>query len=181
MFSNLVCVTSKASIFFIIVLVLENPIVHAQSAERGWDYPESGVTLGSGWNSFAGQRTVNSCVEFAEQKDDFDLLAKTSISQVTDKYSLLRQSETSVDAKINSTYGNASAKTSTAKSFKMTADSTQLHLYSTVKKGSTFVVAAEGSGATVKLKDADALLAQTNLAQFVNKCGDGFVSAIQEG
>lgn len=108
-------------------------------------YPDSGVRIGQGWDSFLERGTAASCVEVAEvhlEQDSF----QTSVEQIQSSFELATRSTTSVSASFGGMGGGASASFSTSKSRKINSDDQNFLFSFESASGSTFAVAPDSVG-----------------------------------
>ena len=152
----------------------------AQFADgRVIDYPLDGVVLGNGWVAAKAVKTAGLCIEFQEVAD----LAEDrtlDLSRVLDKEQLNRELNVSVEFQIKALGAGGSAKAKYARSLEVKNEALNLAIIARVQQGARFVSAKPSVGA-VRLNSDALQLAKTNLREFVVRCGDAFVAAIQGG
>jgi hypothetical protein len=138
------------------------------------DYPHDGVELGQGWSATLRQKTNAICVAFTDVKD----LAQDkslSITSTDDKSSLSNQLQISAELQVKAMIGSASFKTDFVKSVELKDEYSNFSVLAIVNNGAEY--AAPDSTGKLDLKPEFVTLAKTNLTEFLNQCGDTFVSA----
>jgi hypothetical protein len=150
------------------------------SSSRIADYPLDGVSLGGGWLSVAGTKTLGRCIIFQPRIDPAQDQSMTFVS-VRDKDSLMQALEVSAEFQAKTAFGaGASGKAEFAKRVEIKSDFLSISVQATVRQGAQFVDAPNGSG-SVRLTDEMAALARRSPEQFLSVCGDSFVASLQAG
>ena len=167
------------------------PAALSSLGEQEFEYPESGVALGQGWDTNLGQKTTSRCVVGTE--------STSQTSSATSRYQYIfdrEQLQTALSVSVSASYGGFGTSASVQSSF---TQSTSIDTSSTYILGSALVerqsrillpeVGSLGANAThISIsKDALALLldpsktTEERLAAFYHLCGDSFVTAIKFG
>jgi hypothetical protein len=187
---------STATIATCSVLFSVTPAIAQSAWETFSAYPESGVQLGNGWDSFRGSKTLANCV-IAKSTDDSGQKREIHYTEVSDISSLLTAFSVSVGAKVG---GITGASGSAAASFSRTIkiDTTKLNIAADIRivEGASYLVPvgvpssdASGSGAqtgdmgsipSIRLTEAAVRLAREDPINFRSQCGDVFVSTIRK-
>ena len=169
---------------------------------RQIEYPEYGVTLGSGWDSNTDNKKQASCIEFTE---DFSggQSATVSVSRVNETDTFRKEINVSygatAKAKFKVASGSMSAKMSFYNKSKIENHSLNLLVKGNVKNGVSFVSFPKAQQdvsqvdeeddtqivfdeyGTIKLNRFGQRMFDSGIENFYKHCGDSFVSAIERG
>lgn len=102
------------------------------------DYPESGVELGQGWNSFSVEKTTATCIVFQEARVQSQKKNMT-MRAVTSRYQLDRELGISASASYKGIAGSISGKASYASSAKIETSGTTVAALARVDNGNISV------------------------------------------
>jgi hypothetical protein len=115
-------------------------------------YPESGVKIGQGWDSFNQRATTASCVEASEtriEQASFD----THVEQLRSSYSLVTKTTTSISAAYGGFGFKASGKVSDAASTNLNTDDQKVLFTFESSNGSTFAASPNQPSQDIELSD----------------------------
>jgi len=129
-----------------------NKVTRSEDAEKSsrsypqqvYPYPQSGVRIGQGWDSFNEQGTSAACVNVAETRLE-RASYETQVQQVQGSYSLATQATTSISASYRGMGASASGSLATSSSLTVSADDQNFLFTFSSSAGSTFAVPPQDS------------------------------------
>ncbi|MEP3298705.1 MAG: hypothetical protein ABJO27_19900 [Pseudoruegeria sp.] len=157
-------------------------------------YPQSGVSLGSGWDLGRGRKTSSACIEF-KREEAGGQIAKVETKRIENSDTLRREMDVSYKTSTSADYkafsGSASAKLQFLEKSRVDEHTISVLVKASVVNGVEFVGPAdakesinsglESSRSTRLSKFAKELLANEDIEAFRDYCGDGFVQSIVRG
>jgi hypothetical protein len=162
------------------------------------EVPETGVSLGWGWNAVSAEPVPTICVEFVEGNEP----AQTrfmAMHEVSDSFELMQRMGMSAEASVKTIGFKASGKASFAKDLNVSSYASNFVMNASVENGVRYaapvpldwrvastdpLLVGPRGGRTGEIRlTAEALrLAQAkDPAEFIHRCGHGFVSAVYSG
>jgi len=162
------------------------------------EVPDTGISLGWGWNSVDNEPVPTICVQFVEGNE----LAQTrymTMSEVSDSYELMQSMGMSAAASVKTIGFAASGKAKFAKDLNITGFSSNFVMNASVENGVRFAapVPANWNTATADVSliserggrqgeirltpEARKLAGKRDPTEFLHLCGNAFVSAIFSG
>jgi hypothetical protein len=162
------------------------------------EVPDTGISLGWGWNTFHGEPVPTICVEFVEGNEP----AQTqymNLHEVSDSYEVMQRMGLSAEASVKTIGYEVGGKARFAKELDINGFSSSFVLQATVENGVRYAAPLPGAGAraahgttlidrrggtqgSIRLTgEALALAKRRDPAEFEHACGNAFVSAVFSG
>ncbi|MEZ5498297.1 MAG: hypothetical protein R3E77_02585 [Steroidobacteraceae bacterium] len=161
------------------------------------DVPETGISLGWGYDAYRNQPIPNVCVLFVESNEPAQTRTM-SMHEVSDSYELMRRMNVSAEASVDAIGFKANGKASFAKDSNLSANASNFVLEASVENGVRYagpmplpdakpmfeqplVTSRGGTSGSVRLTEAALQLAKRDVEEFQRQCGNSFVSAVYSG
>lgn len=155
------------------------------------EVPETGINLGWGWNSVTNEAVPSVCVEFVEGREPAQTRSM-SMHEVSDNYDLMQRMGMSAEASVKAIGLETSGKASFAKDTHISRFSSNFVMNATVENGVRYTApsrAGSGDGAASAVPAGEVRLTAGALelakrrdpAEFIHRCGHGYVSAVHSG
>ncbi len=162
------------------------------------DVPDTGISLGWGWNTYDNRAVPSICIEFAEGREPAQTQT-VSIKEVSDNFEVMQHIGITAEASVSTIGVEASGKAAFAKDVNITGFASNFMLNASVQNGVRYAspVPAKGqqlpagvtplsdrggAGGEIRLTDAALKLASLkDPGQFQKACGDSFVSSVFSG
>ena len=103
------------------------------------DYPDSGVALGQGWNSFAVAKTTATCLVFQKAESQPGQKKNMTMRAVSSRYQLDREIGVSASASYKGVVGSISGKASYSASVNIETNGTSVAALARVDNGNIYV------------------------------------------
>lgn len=156
------------------------PAVQAEP-QREVDYPKAGVRLGNGWSTLRAFKSPAICVEFKEESDPAQDRT-LDLRRIVDKEQLNRDLSVSVEFQAKAIGGvGGSAKSTYTKSLEVKSESLNIVIIARVLQGARYAAPREDSAGLRLTPAALKLATAESLSNFLQTCGDSYVSAIFSG
>jgi len=161
-------------------------IIH--KSHREYEYPVSGVTLGTGWNSFTEEKTYAKCIIFTTDRTGGQA-ATLSVDRVMETDSLRKSMNVNYSALAKAKFiagkASVSAKTKFVQDTKLINKGLSILVKGTVVNGVEYVIPpvkrGSNNGGYIGLTHQAKRWLEKSSKHFEKFCGDSFVSAIQRG
>lgn len=159
---------------------LASPPWLAAASEKA-PYPETGVQLGTGWQSTKLAKTNENCV-VADRAEDKSEKRTQRFEEFSDTATFMTSLSMSAKAKASWIIGaSGSASGSLLRTYNMDMNSLNISVDVRIAQGASYLVpkdeGPDGSSA-IRLRSGLAQLAANNPMEFRRRCGDSFVSSI---
>lgn len=173
------------------VLFLSSPFSFASSFNgvEYTSYPEEGILLGQGWDSFANKPANSVCIEFAPTLESGHDIT-VNVNEVHTRFQLDQMLKVSLSASYKSAWGSAGGSAKFSKSLKLDNKHSNILARIEVEKGSEFVSPVKLLNdksvqyRPIRLTDSALRILSkrnTGLSEFRDVCGDSFVRIIKKG
>ncbi|HEY7512353.1 MAG TPA: hypothetical protein VIG50_18990 [Vicinamibacteria bacterium] len=162
------------------------------------EVPDTGISLGWGWNTFHGESVPTICVEFVEGNEPGQT-SHMSMHEVSDSYEVMQRMGLSAEASVKTIGYEVGGKAQFAKELDINGFSSSFVLQAAVENGVRYAAplpvagtqAAQGvnliderggtRGAIRLTGEALALAKRRDRGEFEHACGNAFVSAVFSG
>lgn len=144
-------------------------------------YPETGVQLGTGWQSTRMEKTHENCIVAKQVSDDAERRTQ-DFREFTDAASLMSSLSMSAKAKASWILGSASGGGSLARNYTMNMNALNIRVDVRINKGISYLAPGDGGpgqASAIQLRGDLVALAANQPVEFRRRCGDAFVSSIQ--
>jgi hypothetical protein len=103
------------------------------------DYPDSGVALGQGWNSFAVVKTTATCIVFQKAESQLAQKKDMTMRAISSRYQLDRELGISASASYKGAVGSISGKSSYSRSVNIETNGTSVAALARIDNGNIYV------------------------------------------
>lgn len=150
------------------------------------DYPEDGVELGQGWNSFNVGKAAATCIAFETAESQPGQSKTMQLRAITSEYQLQKSLDIEASVKYKGAAVSIKGKAGFVSNLDMNSSYSNVSAYAVVDDGKFYVAPSTNDHdkrfpSAITLLDRYADIAKSDPERFRRTCGDSFVASISKG